>query len=83
MHTPASIDGSPFNRREHRQVRAAAERRRSTAQRELNQLRRQIRGDLHTIRRQGETAAIVTRSKIAELGVRTLTRLAARLRDGR
>ncbi|MGH3377502.1 MAG: hypothetical protein ACRDP6_22450 [Actinoallomurus sp.] len=72
--------GAPRTRREHRQARTTAERRLSTAQRELNQLQREVQRDLRTIRRHGETAAIVSR---AELGVRGIARLVAGLRAGR
>jgi hypothetical protein len=66
-----------------RAVRADAERRRSSAQREFNQLQRQAKRDLRTVRRRGETAAIVARSRLAELGVRGLSRLMAALRGGK
>ncbi|MFI6931755.1 hypothetical protein [Streptomyces sp. NPDC050287] len=70
--------GTPRTWREHRQVRAAAQLRRSAAQNELNHLQRQLGRDLRILRRHGETTAIVTRSRLAEIGLRGLIRLAAR-----
>jgi 2-polyprenyl-6-methoxyphenol hydroxylase-like FAD-dependent oxidoreductase len=74
---------TPRTRREHRQVRTDAEQRLATAQRELHQLSRQVQRDLRTVRRHGETTAIVTRSNFAELAVQSITRLAANLRTDR
>ncbi len=86
-HTGTSADmpatepfSSPAPRREHRRVRSAAEQRLATAQRELHQLSRQVPRDLRSVRRQGETTAIVARSNFAELAVQSITRLAANLR---
>jgi hypothetical protein len=79
MPTP-SPSGAPRTRREHRRIRSAAEQRLATAQRELHQLSRQVQRDLRSVRRQGETTAIVARSNFAELAVQTITRLAANLR---
>jgi hypothetical protein len=76
MASPAG--GKPRTWQEHRQARAAAERRRSVAQSELNHLHRQLRRNLHMLRRDAETNAIVTRSRLAEIGVRGLIHLAAR-----
>jgi len=59
-----SISDSFADWRAHRTLRAAAERRRSSAQREFHQYQRQAKRDLRTIRRQGETAAIVARSRL-------------------
>ena len=59
-----SISDSFADWHAHRTVRADAERRRSLAQREFHQHQRQAKRDLHTIRRQGETAAIVARSRL-------------------
>lgn len=56
----------------HRAARAAAEKRRSSAQREFNQFQRRAKRDLHTVRRRGKTAAIIARSRLVELGVRAL-----------
>jgi hypothetical protein len=70
----------PRTRREHRRIRSAAEQRLATAQRELHQLSRQVQRDLRSVRRQGETTAIVARSNFAELAVQSITRLAANLR---
>lgn len=72
--------GRPRTRREHRRVRSAAEQRLASAQRELHQLSRQVQRDLRSVRRQGETTAIVARSNFAELAVQSITRLAANLR---
>jgi hypothetical protein len=86
-HTGTSADmpapspwATPRTRREHRRVRSAAEQRLATAQRELHQLSRQVQRDLRSVRRQGETTAIVARSNFAELAVQSITRLAANLR---
>ena len=78
MSIPDSSD-----RRAHRTARAAAERRRSSAQREFNQLQRQAKRDLRGVRRRGRTAAIIARSRLAELGVRGLSRLMTALRGGK
>jgi len=78
-----SAGSAPHTRREHRQVRTAAEKRLAAAQRELQHLSRQFERDLRTVRRQGETTAIVARSNLAELAVQGITRLAAGLRTGR
>ncbi|WP_327406093.1 FAD-dependent oxidoreductase [Streptomyces sp. NBC_01288] len=78
-----SLTVTPRTRREHRQVRSAAEKRLATAQRELQDLSRQFQRDLRTVRRQGETKAIVARSNLAELAVQGITRLAAGLRSER
>ncbi|WP_329129708.1 FAD-dependent oxidoreductase [Streptomyces sp. NBC_01476] len=67
---------------EDHRVRASAERRRSGAQRELRELRRRIQRDLRAARRERETAAVVARSRLAELGVRGLTGLVADLHGG-
>jgi hypothetical protein len=78
---PASSPSAvPRTRREHRRTRSAAEQRLATAQRELHQLSRQVQRDLRSVRRQGETTAIVARSNFAELAVQSITRLAANLR---
>ncbi|MEU5640014.1 FAD-dependent oxidoreductase [Streptomyces milbemycinicus] len=79
MPAPSSSDstGTPRTRREHRQLRTAAEQRLATAQRELHQLSRQVQRDLRTVRRHGGTTAIVARSDFAELAVQSITRLAA------
>jgi len=81
--TAEAMAEPPRTRREHRQVRTAAARRLSTAQRELDQLQREIRRDLRTLHRHGETSALVARSELAELGVEAISRLAARLRAAR
>jgi 2-polyprenyl-6-methoxyphenol hydroxylase-like FAD-dependent oxidoreductase len=85
MPTETSSDstGTPRTRREHRQLRTAAEQRLATAQRELHQLSRQVQRDLRSVRRHGETTAIVARSNLAELAVQSITRLAADLRTDR
>jgi hypothetical protein len=85
MPAPDSSDstGAPRTRREHRQVRTAAEQRLATAQRELHQLSRQVQRDLRSVRRHGETSAIVARSNFAELAVRSINRLTANLRTDR
>jgi hypothetical protein len=80
---PGSTDSAPHTRREHRQVRTAAEKRLAAAQRELQHLSRQFQRDLRTVRRQGETTAIVARSNLAEAAVQGITRLAAGLRTSR
>ncbi|MFI6662577.1 FAD-dependent oxidoreductase [Streptomyces sp. NPDC050523] len=72
--------GTPRTRREHRQTRTAAEKRLATAQRELHRLSRQVQRDLRSVRRHGETAAIVARSNFAELAVQSINRLTANLR---
>ncbi|MFE2883556.1 FAD-dependent oxidoreductase [Streptomyces sp. NPDC059272] len=82
-HLSESSIATPRTRREHRQVRTAAEKRFAAAQRELQDLSRQLQRDLRTVRRQGETKAIVARSNIAELAVQGITRLAAGLRADR
>ncbi|MER7643960.1 FAD-dependent oxidoreductase [Streptomyces sp. NPDC126522] len=82
-HMSESSTATPRTRREHRQVRTAAEKRFATAQRELQDLSRQFQRDLRTVRRQGETKAIVARSNLAELAVQGITRLAAGLRTDR
>ena len=61
--------------RAYRAARADAEGRRASAQRGFNQLQRQAKRDLRAVRRRGETAAIVARSRLVELGVRGLHRL--------
>lgn len=71
---------STSDRRAHRAARADAEGRRSSAQREFNRLQRQAKRNLRTVRRRGETAAIVARSRLVELGVRGLGRLMSALR---
>ncbi|MCZ0998432.1 hypothetical protein O1M63_10170 [Streptomyces mirabilis] len=78
--TAPSPSAAPRTRREHRRVRSAAEQRLASAQRELHQLSRQVQRDLRSVRRQGETTAIVARSNFAELAVQSITRLAANLR---
>jgi 2-polyprenyl-6-methoxyphenol hydroxylase-like FAD-dependent oxidoreductase len=85
MPTPSTSDstGAPRTRREHRQIRTAAEQRLATAQRELHQLSRQVQRDLRTVRRHGETTAIVARSNFAELAVQSIARLTANLRTDR
>lgn len=75
-----SISDSLADWRAHRAARAAAEGRRSSAQREFNRLQRRARRDLRIVRRRGETAAIIARSRLAELGVRGLGSLMAALR---
>ncbi|MET0493444.1 MAG: hypothetical protein ABW000_09985 [Actinoplanes sp.] len=66
----------PYTRREHRQTRRDAERRRILAQREIKQLQRGVR-------RSAETVTIVGRARLAELAARGLTELAFRLRTSR
>ncbi|MCW2874211.1 FAD-dependent oxidoreductase [Actinacidiphila oryziradicis] len=85
MPTQTSSDSTttPRTRREHLRARTAAERRLTTAQRELHQLSRQVQRDLRSVRRQGETTAIVARSNFVELAVQSITRLAANLRTDR
>jgi hypothetical protein len=85
MPTETSSDntGTPRTRREHRQARTAAEQRLATAQRELHQLSRQVQRDLRSVRRHGETTAIVARSNFAELAVKSINRLTANLRTDR
>lgn len=78
-----SISDSWAEWRAHRATRASAEGRRSAAQRDFNRLQRQTKRDLRTVRRRGETAAIVARSRLAEIGVRGLRRLMAALRGGK
>jgi len=73
----------PRTRREHRQARRAAEGRRAGAQREINQLQREARRELRTVRRAAETATIVGRARLAELAARGLSGLVTRLRAGR
>ncbi|WP_199827244.1 hypothetical protein [Streptomyces xylophagus] len=82
MSAPSSSEatGTLRTRREHRQARNASEQRLATAQRELHQLSRQVQRDLRSVRRHGETTAIVTRSNLAEIAVQGITRLAATLR---
>lgn len=75
--------GTPRTRREHRQARTAAEQRLAGAQRELHQLARQVQRDLRTVRRHGETTAVVARSNPAELAVQGIARLTAGLRSDR
>ncbi|MER6211839.1 FAD-dependent oxidoreductase [Streptomyces sp. NPDC001642] len=82
-HRSESSTATPRTRREHRQVRTAAEKRFAAAQRELQDLSRQFQRDLRAVRRQGETKAIVARSNLAELAVQGITRLAAGLRTDR
>jgi 2-polyprenyl-6-methoxyphenol hydroxylase-like FAD-dependent oxidoreductase len=82
MPKPAS-DSAPLTRREHRQARTTAERRLSAAQRELHDLQREVQRDLRTLRRRGETAALVARSELAEVGMRSITRLVTSLRSSR
>ena len=82
----STLDGTgstPRTRREHRQVRTDAEKRLTAAQRELQLLSRQFQRDLRSVRRQGETTAIVARSNLAELAVQGITRLASGLRTDR
>ncbi|MGW4967279.1 hypothetical protein ACWEPL_59570 [Nonomuraea sp. NPDC004186] len=64
---------SAQTRKEHRQVRRAAELRRAEAQRELHRFGRETR-------RAGKTSLILVRAGLAELSARSLTKLAARLR---
>jgi hypothetical protein len=80
---PSDSTGTPRTRREHRQARTAAEQRLTTAQRELHRLSRQVQRDLRSVRRHGETTAIVARSDFAELAVRSINRLTANLRTDR
>jgi hypothetical protein len=81
---PKPAPGSaPLTRREHRQARTTAERRLSAAQRELHDLQREVQRDLRTLRRRGETAALVARSELAEVGMRSITRLVTSLRSSR
>jgi len=82
------MDGSPVNARrthtsEHRQTRRDAERRRTSAQREITQLRHDARHELRTVRRSAETATVVGRTRLAELAAQGLTGLAARLHTNR
>ena len=72
----------PHTRREHRQIRREAERRRGGAQREIKQLQRDARHDLRTVRRSAETATAVGRARLAEFAARALAGLAAGLRRG-
>ena len=81
--TSADSTGTPCTRREHRQARSVAEQRLATAQRELHQLSRQVQRDLRSVRRHGETAAIVARSNFAELAVKSINRLTANFRTDR
>jgi hypothetical protein len=81
--TSSESTGAPRTRREHRQARTAAEQRLATAQRELHQLSRQVQRDLRSVRRHGETTAIVARSNFAELAVKSINRLTANLRTDR
>ncbi|MDN3353585.1 FAD-dependent oxidoreductase [Actinomadura sp. DC4] len=81
--SPEMPKPSPVTRREHRQVRTTAERRLSTAQRELHELQREVQRDLRALRRRGETAALVARSELAEVGIRSITRLVTGLRTSR
>ncbi|MER5511944.1 FAD-dependent oxidoreductase [Streptomyces sp. NPDC002766] len=81
--TSSDSTGTPRTRREHRQMRTAAEKRLATAQRELHQLSRQVQRDLRSVRRHGETTAIVARSNFAELAVQSINRLTANLRTDR
>jgi hypothetical protein len=60
---------------DHWRTRAAAERRRAGAQREFNHLQRDMRHRLRGVRREGQTAATVLRSRLAETAVRGLSRL--------
>ena len=76
MSTPNSSASLPRTRREHRQARAAA-------QRELDQRHRQAQDGLRAVRREGETAAILASSKLLEIGIRGINRLAGGLRGGR
>lgn len=78
-----STPSTPRTRREHRAVRASAERRRSAAQKDFNRLQRLVRKDLRGVRREGGTAVIVTRSRLAEFGVQGISRLLKNLRPGR
>lgn len=82
MSAPSSSEatGAPRTRREHRQARTAAEQRLATAQCELHPLSHQVQRDLRSVRRHGETTAVVTRSNLAEIAVQGITRLAATLR---
>ncbi|KPI09205.1 Pentachlorophenol monooxygenase [Actinobacteria bacterium OK074] len=79
----SSTGSTPRTRREHRQARTAAEKRLATAQRELHQLSRQVQRDLRSVRRHGETTAIVARSNFAELAVQSINRLTAGFRSDR
>ncbi|MEU9240335.1 FAD-dependent oxidoreductase [Streptomyces sp. NPDC048385] len=81
--TSSDSTGTPRTRREHRQTRTAAEKRLASAQRELHQLARQVQRDLRSVRRHGETTAIVARSNFAELAVQSINRLTANLRTDR
>ncbi|MEV7975763.1 FAD-dependent oxidoreductase [Streptomyces sp. NPDC086519] len=81
--TSSDSTRTPRTRREHRQTRTAAEKRLATAQRELHQLSRQVQRDLRSVRRHGETTAIVARSNFAELAVQSINRLTANFRTDR
>jgi hypothetical protein len=71
------MPASPFaTAREHRRARAAAERHRAAAEREVRRLRRLARRELRT-------TAVVTRAKVAEAGVRGVAHLLAGLGSGR
>ncbi|MEV7085635.1 hypothetical protein AB0O07_07040 [Streptomyces sp. NPDC093085] len=80
--TPPS-SGLPRTRKQHRAIRSDAERRRSGARRDFDRLEREGRRELRGLRRLGETAVIVGRSRLAELGVRGIAHLAGRLRSQR
>lgn len=75
-------DSGPRTIREHLLARYTAERRRATAQRKVNHLQRGVRRDLRGLRRTGKTTAIIARSRLAELGVLSLTALLDGLRPG-
>ncbi|MGW7243383.1 FAD-dependent monooxygenase [Streptomyces sp. NPDC054804] len=81
--TSSDSTGTPRTRREHRQMRTAAEKRLATAPRELHQLSRQVQRDLRSVRRHGETTVVVARSNFAELAVQSINRLTANLRIDR
>jgi hypothetical protein len=65
---------------EHRRGRVTAERKRAQAQREFNGLRRYARAETRQLRRAGETAAIVARSRLAEIALRACAALVAEWR---
>jgi ketopantoate reductase len=62
----------PQTRKEHRQARRAADRRRARAQRDLHRLVRETR-------RTAETGALLARASLVELGAETLRHLTAGL----
>jgi hypothetical protein len=67
---------------EHRRARVTAERKRAQAQREFNGLQRYARAEVRQLRRAGETAGIVARSRLAEIALRACAGLLAKWRRG-